>query len=306
MRIILLMVMLFLVGCNVVVMRESTAFSKRFKVYHYAQEKNGKDVCNDLLGTALKILIPDKNALDRLGLNCMYYVDIKSSKKEKDKVRYTAFIDFEGLFNKLKEGGEINSGVVSVSLVGDDEIKRKVFDFYKGKDFIFVDESKREIADAVCEITKNEMIIDTSAGQLHSISLNLELLKGAKPIKSFVSTGYGTREDAIKSAVVELISKLSSFKNLISVEYVSVEFLNVKTSKDLRDISDFLEKNFILYEPVGISKSSVVLNLPYKGRVEELSSKILANLKNSAVESIDSEGKKVSIVLNSTLMEVSL
>lgn len=305
--ILIITIMTILVSCNVIFIKEKVAFSKRFKIYHYTESnKNENDACNELMLIIAKIFKNDENASWSPDLNCMYYVDIKSSKKQQDRIRYTAFVDFDSFLNKLKDDGMMSYNIISVALVADNEIKSRIFDLYKGRGIILIDDSKKDIADLVCEITKKESIITTSAGEIYSLNLNLELIKGSKVIKSYVATGYGNRDDAVKSAVNELISKFDTFKDYIKVEYFMIEFSNVKTSDDIKNIYSFLKKNFVTYEVISISKSSIVLKLPLRSSIEEISSQIVANIKNSAIENIDIKNRKVSVLLNYTAMNIVL
>ncbi|MCX7641524.1 MAG: hypothetical protein N2Z20_02685 [Elusimicrobiales bacterium] len=308
MRAIYLFVIFTFVSCVPFnIKKDNLLFSKKFKIYHYTSNLSSSefDICEEVLDSILKIFASDISIIDNMKSNCTLYVDIKSKKKVKDNnFRYTIFIDFENIYKELDEKKAINKALPALSVTADENLREKLSEITKdhNKNILFVEEKKKDLANGMMLLNSNESVLETSVTKIYGITLTVNILKGSKLIDSFVTSGYGEKEEAVKSALLELVSKIQLDK--LKMEYIVVEFSNIKTSQDFNDIYSFLSKNFISFEVLSIKQDSLIIKLPMTKSLEELSSHMIATMKNSAVENIDFENKKITITLNYTLVGI--
>lgn len=299
MKSLLLVMLMFLSSCSFFSFKkEISNYSNNFKIYHYSKnDLTNQQACLEIKERVLNIFFQYKQHLNNYDEECPLYIDIKSKKEIGNSFRYTSYIDFDNFVKELEKNYKNEKDPIFLNLYAEDEIKKNFFDLNKNR-FVFLQDYPDDFVYGFIKVNLTESKIETSIGEIYSIKMESLVFKGNKQIETINTVGYGQRQDAILSAIKELILKLENISDKLKPDYLSIEFSNIKSTDDFLKIYNFLSKRFIYFDVLEIKKNALTIKVPLKKSIEEISSQILSMIEKTAVEKIEPENKKIFITLN--------
>lgn len=300
MKILFFILLFFIYSCGFFLhKKDKLNYSNNFKLYYYSKaDISNREVCLEVGKSILKFFPGYEKDVSKLESDCTLFINVTKKKNINSTFRYTLYIDFDSFFkefiNKYEEIGEF----IFLNVEGDEEVKRLFMDLKKSNNFAFFENLQNDLVDGMIKVNLDFSKIETSVGEIYSVKLENLIFKEKKMIESIVTTGYGLKQDALWSAVNEFTLKLKNLENKLKPDYVLIEFSNIKYFYDFEKIFNFLSRKFIRFKVLSINKDKLVVKVPLKKSIEEISSHLLSNIDGSALDRMDYESKKIFVILN--------
>ncbi len=307
MRKIIVFVVFFALSCSVgKVKKDKPLYDTRMRIYYYTESsKNEVEVCNSVMDILISFLSVDAVS-DEFKDRCRMYIDISSKKNIGNKTRYTLYVNLKSLIDELKDKGIFRYDIISFAIKSDYErVNEIIHNKFSDKDgMIFLPFEKKDIADYIVDISVSSSVINTSILNIYSIEIYASIMKGTTVLDSIKATGHSSDSDPFISAIREMILKLKAVKAKLNPDFITVEFSDMKDISNFKKVSEFLKQYSESYWVLSVSKTSVVLKIPLKTSPHQLSSQILANIKDCVIENIDVENKFIKVVMNASMVGI--